>query len=70
MDKGVVENYYNMTTIDENMNWMKDDLLSKNPFSVKAPLYTSTFTSRFLIAYLNVQINTSYYVYYVHKCLK
>ena len=34
----VIEDYYHMTTIDENMNWMKiTHLFSNNSLNLRAP---------------------------------
>ena len=39
MNKVVIEDFYNMTTIDENMNWMKlTHVLSKKSLNLMAPL--------------------------------
>ena len=48
MDKVVIEDYYHMTTMDENMNWM--ELTHSLPIFPQTPisLCTSTFTSTFL----------------------
>jgi hypothetical protein len=39
MDKIVIEDYYHMTTMDENVNWMKlAHLLSNYSLNPKGPL--------------------------------
>ena len=56
MGKVVFEDDDHMTTMDENTNWMKlTHVLSKFSLDLWA-CCTFTFTSRFLIAFLNVQI--------------
>ena len=40
MDKVVIEHFYHMTTMDENMNWMElTHLLSKKILNLRALLY-------------------------------
>ena len=44
-----------MMIMDENVNWMKlAPSLLVFPLNPKAPFRTSTFTSRFLVAFSNV----------------
>ena len=44
MDKVVIEDYYRVTIMDENMNWMKlTHLLSLFSLNPRAPFCTSTF---------------------------
>ena len=71
MDKVVIEDYYHMTTMDVNVNWMElTYLLSKFSLNPRAPFCTSTFTSTFSIAFLIIhnlrKIIPLPYVYYVH----
>jgi hypothetical protein len=71
----VIEDYYHMMTMDENVNIMKlTHLISKKPLNLRAPFCTSTFTLEYLIAFLIIHTkeNTTPipYVYYVCKCLK
>jgi hypothetical protein len=55
MHKGVIADYYHMTTMDENINWMKlTHLLLIISLNLRAPFCTSTLPSTFLIALLNV----------------
>ena len=55
MDKVVIEDYYRVTIMDENMNWMKlTHLLSLFSLNPRAPFCTSTFIWTFLITLLNV----------------
>jgi hypothetical protein len=55
MDKEVIEAYYHLTKMDENLNRMEPTyLLSIFPLNPTGPFCTSTFTSTFLIAFLNV----------------
>ena len=55
MDKAIIEDHYHMTTMEENMNLMKlAHLLSIISLNLKGPVCTFTFTSKFLIAFLNV----------------
>jgi len=50
-----IEDYYHMTTLNENVNRMKlIHLLSKNSLDFKAPFCTSTFGLKSLIDFLNV----------------
>ena len=50
MDMVVIKDYYHMTTMDEDMNWMKSTLLlSYFPPNLRAPFRTSTFTPNFFI---------------------
>ena len=56
MDKVVIEDFYHMTTMDGNANWMKlTHLLPKFSLNLRAPFCTFTLTSNFLIAFLNVR---------------
>ena len=53
--KAVIENYYHMTTMDESMNWMEvTHLLSIFSLNPRAPFCMITFTSTFLMSFLNV----------------
>lgn len=74
VDMIVIEDYYHVTTMDENVNIMKlTHLISKNPLNSRAPFCTSTFTLGFLIDFLIIHTKeniTPMYVYYVHECLK
>ena len=55
LDKVVIEDYYHMTIINENVYYMKlAHLLSNFSQNLRVPFYTSTFTSKFLIAFLSV----------------
>ncbi len=57
MDKVVIEDYYHMTTMDENVNWMKlAHLLSIFILNPRASFHTSTFALTFSIAFSNVHI--------------
>ena len=58
MDKVVIKDYYHMIKkMNENVNWMEvAHLLSKSYLNRRAPFCACTFTSTFLIAYLNVHI--------------
>ena len=50
----VSEDYYHMTTINENMIWIKlIYLLSTFSLNFRAPFCTFNFTSKFLRAFLN-----------------
>ena len=43
----VIEDTNHMTIMDENVNWMKlTNLLSLSSLNLRAPYYTSTFTSK------------------------
>ena len=55
MNLVVIEDYYHVTTINENMYWMKlIHLLSIFSLNLRVPFSTSTFTSNSLIEFLNV----------------
>ena len=55
MDKVVIEDYYHMTTVNENLDWMKSThMLSIFLYAVGPPFVTPTFASTFLIAFLTV----------------
>ena len=55
MNKVGTEDYYNLTPMDGNLNWVGlTYLLSKFSLNPTAPFCTSTFTLTFLIASLNV----------------
>jgi hypothetical protein len=55
MDKVVIEDYYDMTIIDENVYLTKlTHLLSIFSLCLKVSFCTSTFTSKFLIAFVYV----------------
>ena len=55
MNNVVIDDYYHLTTMYENVNWMElTQLLSKKSLNPRAPSCTSTFTSSFSIAFLNV----------------
>ncbi len=56
-----------MTIMHENVNYMKlAHLLSKQFSNLKAPFCKSTFTSRFLIAFLNAHTKDIYYLSLMH----
>ena len=59
----VIENYYHMITMNDNVNWMKlTYLLLIFSLNHMAPFCTSNFTSIFIIAFSNIHItenNTS-----------
>ena len=47
MDKVIIEDYYHMTTMNEDMNWMEQTHpLSNVSLSIRAPFCTSNFTSK------------------------
>ena len=53
----VITDYYHMTTVDENVNWMKiTHILSTFTLNLRGPFCTSTFTSKFLIIFLNAHL--------------
>ena len=55
MDMVVIEDYYPLTILDENMCWMKlTRLLVGFPQNLRAPFCESTFTEKFLMALLYV----------------
>ena len=57
MDKVVVQDYYHVTTMDENVNWMKlAHLLSIFIINPRGSFRTSTFASTFSVAFSNVHI--------------
>ena len=59
IDMVVIEDYYHMTTID----WIKlTHLLSSFSIILWTPFCTSTFTSNFFIAFLDVNIREKYYL--------
>ena len=63
MNKVVIGHYYHVTIMDENENWMKlAHLLSILSLNLEAPFYASTFTSRFLKAFLNVHTRENLYL--------
>ena len=69
MDKVVIQDFYQASTMNENVNQMKlTHLLSNLSLNLRAPFYTSTFTSKFLIVCLKsthlVKITSLSYVYY------
>ena len=77
MDKVIMEDHYHMTTMDENMNWMKPTHMLSSCFSKVEGrmLYnTSTFAANFLKAIFECthsrKIILLPYVYYVCQCLK
>ena len=54
MDMIVIEDYYHMTTMGENVNWMNlAHLLSMFSLNLR-PYCTSVFSSMFLIAFLKI----------------
>ena len=55
MDKVVIGDYYHMTTMDENVNWITlTHLLSNCALDLRVLFFcTSTITSKFPIAFLN-----------------
>ena len=53
INKVVIEDYYYLTIMDENVNWMElTHLLSIFSQNHRAPFCTSTFTPTFLITFL------------------
>jgi hypothetical protein len=56
MNEVIIEDYYHMTTMDQNANWMKKTRLSskKNYLYLRGPFSTLIFTSKFLTTSLNV----------------
>ena len=49
MDKVVIEEYYHMTTMDENVNWIElAHFLSKNILNPKGPLLYITLNFNIL----------------------
>ena len=55
LDKIVIEDYYQMTIINENVYWMKvAHLFSSFSQNLRVPFCTSTFTSKKLIAFFIV----------------
>ena len=56
LDRVVIRDYYHMTTMDENMNWMKPThLLAISSLNLRRPLlYMYFFFSKFLIAVSNI----------------
>jgi hypothetical protein len=55
MDMVVIEDYCPLTILDENMCWMKlKRLLVGFPQNLRVPFCESTFTEKFLMAFLYV----------------
>ena len=55
MDKVVIDAYYHMTPMDENVNWMKlTTMLSNFSLNPRVTCCTSNLISTFLIAFQNV----------------
>ena len=55
MEKVVIDDYHQMTTMDE-VNWIPlTKTLSNFSSNLRAPFCTFTFTSKFLKIYLHVQ---------------
>ena len=50
----LIKDYDHMTTMNENVNWMKPTHLLSNFANLRAPFCTSTFTSQKPIAFLDV----------------
>ena len=56
MDRVIIEDYYHVTLVDENLNWMKlTHPLSRLSLNL-AQFCTSTFTLDLLIAFVDVHI--------------
>ena len=56
-----------MTIMDENVKWMKlTHLLCKHSLNLKAAFCTFTFTSEFLIAFLNVHNRENKYLSFMY----
>ena len=63
MDKAVIKDYCHMTTMDENVNWMKLTHLLSKIYTLGLPFCTSTFASKFLmLAFLNVRTRVNWYL--------
>ena len=57
INKGVIGDYYHVTVMNENVNWMKlTHLQSNNSLNCRVCFCTSTFTSKKFIAILDVYI--------------
>ena len=63
MNTVIIEDYYHMATIDENVNWMKlAHLLSNFPLNLRAPFCTSTWTSWFFVCLLILHTKENLYL--------
>ena len=47
MDKVIIEDYYHMKRMDENMNWMNEHVLAFFSLNPRAPFCTSTLLQHY-----------------------